>query len=63
VNVPAGTDRVVFRYRGYGDYPGLFALSGLTLALLVAAQLFPALPGRVRGRHPWPRSGRDRDAR
>jgi hypothetical protein len=28
VDVPAGTDHVVFRYHGYGDYPELLALSG-----------------------------------
>jgi Bacterial membrane protein YfhO len=39
VDVPAGTDHVVFRFRGYGDYPELFALSGLTLALIAAAPL------------------------
>jgi hypothetical protein len=32
-DVPAGTDHVVFRFRGYGGYPALFALSGLTLAM------------------------------
>jgi len=37
VDVPAGTDRVVFRFRGYGDYPELFVLSGLTLALVAVA--------------------------
>jgi hypothetical protein len=37
VDVPAGTDHVVFRFRGYGDYPELFALSGLTLALIGVA--------------------------
>jgi membrane protein YfhO len=37
VNVPAGTDHVVFRYHGYGDYPALLALSGLTLALVAVA--------------------------
>jgi hypothetical protein len=31
VDVPAGTDRVVFRYHGFGDYPELLALSALTL--------------------------------
>jgi uncharacterized membrane protein YfhO len=34
VDVPAGTDRVVFRFHGYGDYPELLALSGLTLAIV-----------------------------
>jgi hypothetical protein len=37
VDVPAGTDRVVFRFHGYGDYPELLALSGLTLALVAVA--------------------------
>jgi hypothetical protein len=36
VDVPAGTDHVVFSYHGYGDYPELFALSGLALVLLAA---------------------------
>ena len=36
VDVPAGTDHVVFRFHGYGDYPELLSLSGLTLALLAA---------------------------
>jgi hypothetical protein len=31
VDVPAGTDHVAFRYHGYGHYPPLLALSGLTL--------------------------------
>jgi hypothetical protein len=37
VDVPAGTDHVVFRFHGYGDYPELFALGALTLAALAAA--------------------------
>jgi hypothetical protein len=37
VDVPAGTDHVVFRFYGYGDYPELLALSGLTLAMVAAA--------------------------
>jgi hypothetical protein len=40
VDVPAGTDHVVFRFHGYGDYPELLALSGLTLALLAAAAVY-----------------------
>jgi uncharacterized membrane protein YfhO len=63
VDVPAGTDRVVFRFRGFGGYPVLLVLSGLTLALLAAARLFPGLPARVRARYPWLRSARGRDAR
>ena len=37
VDVPAGTDHVVFRFHGYGDYPELLALSGLALAMVAAA--------------------------
>jgi hypothetical protein len=37
VDVPAGTDHVVFRFHGYGDYPELLALSGLTLAIIAVA--------------------------
>jgi hypothetical protein len=37
VDVPAGTDHVVFRFHGYGYYPALFALSGLTLAVAAFA--------------------------
>jgi hypothetical protein len=47
VNVPAGTDHVVFRFRGYGDYPELFALSGLTLLVVAVA---PACLRRLRRR-------------
>jgi hypothetical protein len=37
VDVPAGTDNVVFRFHGYDDYPELLALSGLTLAMVAIA--------------------------
>ncbi|MGH3170599.1 MAG: YfhO family protein [Trebonia sp.] len=47
VDVPAGTDRVAFRFRGYGDYPVLFALGDLALA---AAAVGPACIGYVRRR-------------
>jgi hypothetical protein len=47
VNVPAGTDHVVFRFRGYGDYAELLALSGLALALVAVA---PLCLGRMRRR-------------
>jgi hypothetical protein len=40
VDVPAGSDRVVFRYRGYRGYPELLALSGLTLASVALAPLW-----------------------
>ncbi len=42
VDVPAGTDDVVFRFHGYGDYPALLALSLLALAVCAGA------PARIR---------------
>jgi Bacterial membrane protein YfhO len=39
VDVPAGTDHVMFRFHGYGDYPALLALSGLTLAMAAAGPM------------------------
>jgi uncharacterized membrane protein YfhO len=39
VDVPAGTDHVVFHYHGYDDYPALLALSGLTLAMIAVAPM------------------------
>jgi len=45
VDVPAGTDHVVFRFHGYGDYPELLALSGLTVAMVAVA---PACARRAR---------------
>jgi hypothetical protein len=32
------TDHVVFRFHGYGGYPALLALSGLTLAVVAVAR-------------------------
>jgi hypothetical protein len=46
VDVPAGTDHVVFRFRGYDGYPELFALSGLTLAGFAAAAARTRRAGR-----------------
>jgi uncharacterized membrane protein YfhO len=37
VDVPAGADHVVFRFHGYGDYPWLLALSGLSLVMVAVA--------------------------
>ncbi|HWF35788.1 MAG TPA: hypothetical protein VG295_10445 [Solirubrobacteraceae bacterium] len=37
--VPAGTSRVVFRYRGYGEYPLLFAVSALTLLVFLGVDV------------------------
>lgn len=34
VDVPAGTDHVVFRFHGYGDYPELLAVDLLSLSLV-----------------------------
>jgi hypothetical protein len=34
VDVPAGTDRVVFHFHGYGGYPVLLALSALALVIV-----------------------------
>ncbi len=47
VDVPPGTDHVVFRYHGYDDYPQLLALSGLTIAIFTVA---PACARRARRR-------------
>jgi hypothetical protein len=54
VDVPAGTDHVVFRYHGYGDYPALLALSGLTLALVGAAPVCARRARRRRVHHGRP---------
>ena len=53
VDVPAGPDHVVFRFHGYGDYPALLALSGLTLAMVAFAGLRHRHPRRCAapGRH------------
>jgi hypothetical protein len=37
VDVPAGTDRVVFSFHGYRDYAPLIALSGLALIMIAIA--------------------------
>jgi hypothetical protein len=37
VDVPAGTDHIVFRFHGYDDLPELLALGGLALALVAVA--------------------------
>jgi hypothetical protein len=47
VDVPAGADHVVFRFHGYGDYPELLTLSGLTVAL---GAITPACLGYARRR-------------
>jgi len=50
VDVPAGTDRVVFNFHGYGGYPALLALSGLTLAVIAVAPLAVRRAKRRRAR-------------
>jgi hypothetical protein len=52
VDTPAGTDHVVFRYHGYGGYPELLVLSGLTLFLIAFA---PMWWGRYAARRRGPR--------
>jgi hypothetical protein len=49
VDVPAGTDHVVFRYHGYRGYPPLLALSGLTLAMIAAVPVYARRRNRRRG--------------
>jgi uncharacterized membrane protein YfhO len=39
VPVPAGTSRVVFRYRGFGDYALLLLVSGGTLLAFLGADV------------------------
>jgi Bacterial membrane protein YfhO len=48
VDVPAGTDHVVFRFHGYRGYPALLALSGLTLAIAAVAPVCARRPRRRR---------------
>jgi hypothetical protein len=45
-DVWAGTHGIVFRYRGYGGYLGLFLLGGLTLAVLLAIDVRPRIRRR-----------------
>ena len=62
VDVPTGTDQVVFRFHGYGDYPGLLVLSGLTLAVMaiaaVCARRSRAMPFLTVRTRDWP-TGQD----
>jgi hypothetical protein len=37
--VPAGTHRIIFRYRGWQDYPLLFAISAAMLLTLLCAEV------------------------
>ena len=55
VDVPAGASTVVFRYHGYGGYPWLLALCGITLVVTAFA---PA--GVRRARRRGPRAAPDR---
>jgi hypothetical protein len=60
VDVPAGTDHVVFRFHGYGDYPELLALSGLTLAMVAVAPLCVERARRRRDANGAPRAAEGR---
>jgi hypothetical protein len=40
VDVPAGTDHVVFRYVGYGDYPWWLALAAVTLLVIAGVPVW-----------------------
>ena len=49
VDAPAGTDRGVFRFHGYGAYAPLLVLSGLTLVIIgVAGRYGRAVPSSAR---------------
>ena len=50
VDVPEGTHYVVFRFHGYGGYPELFALCGLSLAMVATG---PVLLRRGRRSSSW----------
>jgi uncharacterized membrane protein YfhO len=39
VGVPAGTDQITFRYRGWQNYPVLFALAAAVLVALACADI------------------------
>jgi hypothetical protein len=40
VDLPAGTEHVVFRFHGYGDYPELLVLSAVALAMVAVAPVY-----------------------
>ncbi len=48
VDVPAGNDHVVFRYRGFSAYPELLGLAALTLVVLGVGAARRRSPGRRR---------------
>ena len=52
--VPAGTHRIIFRYRGWQDYPLLLAVGAAALVALAYADI-------RRARSPGTRSGSGRD--
>ena len=56
VDVPAGTDHVVFRFHGYGDYLELLVLSGLSLAMIALAPVCAGQPRRRRDAKAAPRA-------
>ena len=60
VDVPAGTDHVVFRYHGYGDYPALLSLSGLTLVMVAVVPTCVGYARRRRDAKEAPRAAEGR---
>ncbi|MGH3201502.1 MAG: YfhO family protein, partial [Streptosporangiaceae bacterium] len=60
VNVPAGTDHVVFRFHGYGDDPELLALSGLALVMIAVAPMCVRRARRRRDAKGAPRAAEGR---
>jgi hypothetical protein len=49
--VPAGTHRIIFRYRGWRDYPILFAVGAATLVALVYTDIRRARSPGIARRH------------
>jgi hypothetical protein len=49
--VPAGTHRIIFRYRGWRDYPLLFAISAAALIALAYADIRHAPSAGIAHRH------------
>jgi uncharacterized membrane protein YfhO len=49
--VPSGTHRIVFRYRGWQDYPLLFAVGAAALVALAYADIRRARSPGIARRH------------
>ena len=48
---PSGTHRIVFRYRGWQDYPLLFAIGAASLVVLVYTDIRRARARGIARRH------------